>query len=178
MARLSTVPLRQSQELIKLKARDDRGPRGTQKPNTIGIAKRAPFQSQGNMSCRPDFCSSRDVYHMNPYSASQTPAHGAKENPAHNGSIKGGRRSGLIAATRWARSRYFLPRQSVRNSSSGLHQATDDLRTSTTLLYPKRLPPMVLRRACVPRNDGSDCYRLVNVGGRFLEIAGRPRGQP
>src|SRR5664279_4795111 len=30
----------------------------------------------------------RDVYHMNPYPASQTHAHGATENSAHNGSIQ------------------------------------------------------------------------------------------
>src|ERR1039458_1110085 len=30
----------------------------------------------------------RDVYHMNPYRASQTPAHAATENSAHNGSIQ------------------------------------------------------------------------------------------
>jgi len=56
---------------------------------------------------------------------------------------KGGRRIGLITATCWVRSRRICPGPGVRNSGSGLHQATDSSRITTTLLYPKRFPPLV-----------------------------------
>jgi hypothetical protein len=102
----------------------------------------------------------RDVYHRAAYLGSQTLAHCVTENPAHNGSIKAGGIPGLIAATSWARSRHFRPKSGVRESSSGLHQATDRLRITTTLLYPKRLPPLVCRAACRPRAGGS-CDWLV-----------------
>ena len=109
------------------------------------------------------FRAKRDVYHTSSYFASQTPGRGVTENPAHNGSIQGGRRTGRFAAARWARPRYVRLRLGIRDPGSGLHQATGGLRTMTTLLYPKRLPPLV-QRTCAPRSglklQTQNCWRF------------------
>lgn len=86
---------------------------------------------------------SRDVYHMTPYSASQTLARRVTENPAHNGSIQWREAIRSNRGKLLGPAEVYQSRQGIRNSGSGLHQATGSLRLTTTLLYPKRLPPLV-----------------------------------
>ena len=99
------------------------------------------------------FPGTRDVRHKNPYLGSQTLGSSLTENRAHNGSIQAGGENRSDWHHVGPKPRHFHP---GRASGTKFRFASGNkgMRNTTTLLYPKRLPPMVATRVCSSRCAG------------------------
>lgn len=92
----------------------------------------------------------RDVYHTNSYFASQTLGRGVTENPAQQRLNTRREANRSIHCSSLGPAKVLPTAAGHSGPSSGLHQATDGLRTMTTLLYPNASRPWFIpaRRAC------------------------------